>query len=62
VLDDAPRSQQNRDYYDGGPGNDEIFSRDGRRDTIVCGPGHDVAKVDHLDLVAHDCESVIRVG
>src|SRR2546421_403472 len=62
VLDDSPRSHQDADYYDGGPGSDEIFSRDGKRDTVVCGSGHDVAKVDHKDKVAGDCESVIRVG
>ena len=62
VLDDAPRTHQDADYYDGGPGNDVIFSRDGERDVVVCGPGHDVAKVDHEDKVAGDCEQVIRQG
>ena len=62
VLDDSPRSHQDADYYDGGPGSDEIFSRDGKRDTVVCGSGHDVAKVDHKDKVAGDCETVIRIG
>jgi len=62
LLDDSPRSHQDADYYDGGPGSDEIFSRDGKRDTVVCGSGHDVAKVDRKDKVAGDCESVIRQG
>jgi Ca2+-binding RTX toxin-like protein len=62
TLDDSPRASQAADYYDGGPGSDEIFSRDGKRDTVVCGSGHDVAKVDRKDKVAGDCESVIRQG
>src|SRR5205807_7069407 len=55
TLDDAPRRQQSSDYYDGGPGNDTIFSRDGHADTIVCGSGYDTALVDHKDKVARDC-------
>jgi Ca2+-binding RTX toxin-like protein len=62
TLDDAPRTHHDHDYYNGGSGNDEIFSRDGVRDTIVCGSGDDVAKVDHRDSVAGDCEDVIRIG
>ena len=62
TLDDAPRTHQDRDHFDGNEGNDEIFSRDGLRDTIVCGSGHDIAKADHADKVASDCEQVIRIG
>jgi Ca2+-binding RTX toxin-like protein len=50
------------DVVHGGSGNDEIFSRDGTRDYVDCGPGSDVAKVDHKDVVAHNCEHVIRQG
>ena len=41
-------------------GNDRIFSVDGQRDVIDCGPGHDVAIVDQFDRTRH-CETVIRV-
>ena len=49
-----------RDHVDAGPGNDRIFSVDGQRDVIDCGPGHDVAIVDRMDVVRH-CEVVIRM-
>ena len=48
-----------RDHVDAGPGNDRIFSRDGQRDVIDCGPGHDVAIVDAVDRTRR-CETVIR--
>ena len=44
-----------------GAGNDHIFSVDGQRDVIDCGPGRDVAIVDSVDRVRR-CETVIRVG
>ncbi len=62
VLDDAARSHADRDRFSGGAGRDEIFSRDGKRDSVKCGPGADVAKVDSRDAVASDCEHVIRLG
>jgi Ca2+-binding RTX toxin-like protein len=49
-----------RDFVSAGAGNDRIFSVDGQRDTIDCGPGRDVAIVDSVDRV-HNCETVIRV-
>jgi Ca2+-binding RTX toxin-like protein len=55
-----------RDTFDGGAGNDRITSRDnnafGRRasDTVRCGKGFDVAIVDKGDLVAPDCERVVK--
>ncbi|MEA2307865.1 MAG: hypothetical protein QOI65_151, partial [Thermoleophilaceae bacterium] len=51
-----------KDTYEGGAGDDEIFSRDGLRDTVKCGSGQDVAKVDSADKVSSDCEQVIRIG
>ena len=62
TLDDAPRKHKDKDRFSGGSGNDEIFSRDGLRDTVNCGAGSDVAKADSKDKVASDCERVIRVG
>ena len=49
-----------RDHLSGGRGNDVIRARDGRRDVIRCGAGHDRVIADHKDKVADDCESVSR--
>lgn len=43
----------------GGSGDDRILARDGRRDTIDCGPGRDTATVDRRDRV-RNCERVRR--
>ena len=48
-----------RDRVFAGPGNDHVFARDRQRDVINCGPGHDVAIVDPMDITRH-CEQVIR--
>jgi Ca2+-binding RTX toxin-like protein len=53
ATDDPTRS---RDYEQGGPGDDTILTRDGRPDSVSCGPGDDVAITDALDLVA-GCET-----
>jgi hypothetical protein len=46
--------------YNAGPGNDVINARNGRRESINCGPGrHDVAIVDRADRV-RGCERVKR--
>jgi len=45
------------DYLNGGTGNDTIEARDGVADTVVCGSGADIARVDGMDLVL-GCESV----
>jgi hypothetical protein len=42
-----------------GGGNDTISARDGVRDTIDCGAGHDKATVDRRDTVK-SCETVRR--
>jgi hypothetical protein len=42
----------------GGLGADRIHARDGKRDTVRCGPGHDVVWADARDLVAPSCERV----
>ena len=44
----------------GGAGNDTILARDRARDTIACGSGRDVVQADPTDLVARDCERIIR--
>jgi Ca2+-binding RTX toxin-like protein len=43
----------------GGPGNDTIRAQDGQRDTVDCGPGHDIAYVDRVDKITH-CEVIHR--
>jgi uncharacterized repeat protein (TIGR01451 family) len=48
-----------RDRLYGGPGNDTLRAQDGRRDTVDCGPGHDVAYVDRVDRIS-GCERIIR--
>jgi Ca2+-binding RTX toxin-like protein len=49
------------DVFEGGSGNDDIFSRDGKRDRVDCGAGRDIAKVDGKDRVAGNCERVVRL-
>jgi hypothetical protein len=48
-----------RDRMSGGAGNDRIVSVDGKRDTVDCGAGRDVATVDRRDSVRRNCERVI---
>ncbi len=42
-----------------GAGNDSIHARNGHRDTIVCGPGHDTVWADRTDVL-RGCENVRR--
>lgn len=44
-----------RDYVDAGGGNDLIISRDGRPDTVDCGPGRDRVVADRADRLS-GCE------
>lgn len=44
-----------RDMIDAGPANDVVFARDGRRDRVRCGGGHDRAIADRFDVV-RGCE------
>ena len=39
---------------------DLILARNGKTDTIVCGPSHDLVTADRRDRIAADCESVKR--
>ena len=56
------------DVITGGDGNDKIDARDGAVDTVTCGAGDDVAKLDADDVIADateenpngSCERVIR--
>jgi Ca2+-binding RTX toxin-like protein len=50
------------DKLDGGPGDDVIDSRGGRRirDLVLCGDGVDTVKADPRDRVGKTCERVFR--
>ena len=43
-------------------GNDTIEARDGEADSITCGAGTDTVNADAQDVVAPDCENVVRAG
>jgi len=49
-----------RDLMIGGTGNDVLSARDGQRDRTRCGPGRDRVIADRIDIVARDCERVLR--
>src|SRR5262245_53917313 len=53
--DDLIDGGNKEDVIDAGRGNDRIRAYDGYRDIVRCGPGHDVAYVDALDVLS-DCE------
>jgi Ca2+-binding RTX toxin-like protein len=48
------------DVIAGGAGNDVIYALDGEVDHISCGPGRDRVQADASDVVASDCEKVVR--
>jgi RTX calcium-binding nonapeptide repeat (4 copies)/Subtilisin inhibitor-like len=59
-----------RDVFQAQGGRDLIYARDGVRDVVSCGTNtgktsgreNDIAYVDRLDAVSHDCEWVYRPG
>ena len=48
------------DTLNGGPGNDIFHVRDGEADHVTCGEGYDQVRADYKDVVANDCELVVR--
>lgn len=48
-----------RDLLTGSRGSDSIHARDGGRDVIRCGPGHDQVWADPVDRVARSCERLM---
>ncbi|MDX6510644.1 MAG: hypothetical protein QOE36_148, partial [Gaiellaceae bacterium] len=48
------------DILNGGAGADQLKSRDGVKDSDVCGTGADVVTADPLDTATADCETVNR--
>jgi hypothetical protein len=63
---DRLTDRRGTDRFSGGAGNDRIDARDasaiGRhgRDRISCGPGLDSVLADRRDIVARDCERVVK--
>jgi Tol biopolymer transport system component len=49
-----------KDILNGGAGNDTVDARDGQRDIIDCGAGHDIVHADTHDIVSKNCEVVRR--
>jgi len=69
--DDRIDGGRGNDYLDGGkgedrisagPGSDTVLADDGEADRISCGDGNDRVMADPADVVAEDCELVIRSG
>ena len=59
--DDRIRGTDEPDRIIGRDGDDRLTSRgDDAADAVRCGPGKDVARVDRLDRVARNCETVRR--
>ena len=57
---DRLRGGPGRDRLFGGAGDDSIEARDRAFDVVGCGPGRDAVLADRRDLVAEDCERVLR--
>jgi hypothetical protein len=66
---DQVASGAGQDFVDGGPGfdaidagggDDQLLSVDGLADRVTCGPGTDGLEADTADVVAADCEQVMR--
>jgi hypothetical protein len=49
------------DRFFGGSGNDRVIADDGKKERIDCGGGRDSVRADNKDVVARDCENVLRV-
>jgi hypothetical protein len=57
----AKRVIKRGDYANGGPGDDLIRARNGRRDHVECGGGRDRVQAERGDIVSRNCERV-RLG
>lgn len=55
---DVLRGGSGVDRVDGGAGSDRIYVRDGERDLVECGAGHDVVIADRVDHISGNCERV----
>ena len=50
--DDQLTGGAGSDHLDGGRGDDRLFALDGEIDTVIGGPGSDIASVDAIDVVS----------
>ena len=57
---DRIKGSSGRDRISGGSGRDRINANDGRRDRVNCGSGRDTVIADGEDVVARNCERVLR--
>jgi hypothetical protein len=62
VVDDGPPFDDSSDRISGGAGDDimDAFNDPAVSDVVACGPGNDRAYTDGTDLIAGDCEEIIR--
>jgi Tol biopolymer transport system component len=58
--DDRITGGGGEDDLHGGSGDDVLLARDRSRDRLDCGPGRDRVVADRRDVIAHDCERVLR--
>ena len=61
-VDDGPAFDTFSDALYGGAGDDTLdaFNDPPVADSVVCGPGEDLVFTDGTDLIADDCETVVR--
>ena len=62
LVDDGPPFDDSSDKISGGAGDDimDAFNDPAVSDAVACGPGNDRAYIDGTDLIASDCEKIIR--
>src|SRR5215210_2825636 len=62
IVDDGPPFDDSSDEISGGAGDDvmDAFNDPAFSDVVHCGPGDDRVYTDGTDLIAGDCEEIIR--
>jgi Ca2+-binding RTX toxin-like protein len=62
IVDDGLLFDDSSDRISGGVGDDimDAFNDPAVSDVVACGPGNDLAYTDGTDLIAGDCEEIIR--
>ncbi len=61
-VDEGPPFDTSHDKVYGGAGNDVVdtYNDPAVADLSSCGPGNDIAYADEKDIVANDCEKIVR--
>jgi Ca2+-binding RTX toxin-like protein len=61
-VDEGPPFDASHDKVYGGTGNDVVdtYNNPAVADLSSCGPGNDIAYADEKDIVANDCEKIVR--